>query len=145
MFIFRCHCTCRIPSNAIIVPKSKCHIIMLIIPYTLHVTTVNCSLPEEPSNGTIVDHEMLNDTVSEGTVLTYQCDSVLSLTGPNTITCTNDGGWSTDPEAIMCVSPTEGEGNYSEARRRPRIIVVLSLVGLFVCLNVCLSLHFESI
>ncbi len=112
-------------------------------PYTLHFTTVNCSLPVEPSNGTIVDYERLNDTVLEGTVLTYQCDNGLSLTGPNTITCTNAGVWSTDPEAIMCVSPTEGEGNYSEARRRPR--VSSPLVGWLVCLNVCLSVHFESI
>ena len=102
--------------------------------YTLyvHFTTVNCSLPVDPSNGTIVDYERLNETVLEGTVLTYQCDNGLSLTGPNTITCTNAGVWSTDPEAIMCVSPTEGEGNYPEARRRPLVIVVPWLVGLFV-------------
>ncbi len=36
-------------------------------------------------------------------MLTYQCDNGLSLTGPNTITCTNDGAWSTEPEAIMCM------------------------------------------
>ncbi len=72
----------------------------------MHFTTVNCSLPEEPSNGiTIVGYEMLNETVLEGTVLTYQCDNGLS---PNTITCTNAGVWSTDPETIsMCVP--EGE------------------------------------
>ncbi len=64
---------------------------------------VNCPLPAEPSNGTIVDYEMLNETVLEGTVLTYQCDNGLSLTGPNTITCTNDGVWSTEPDTIMCV------------------------------------------
>ncbi len=64
---------------------------------------VNCTLPAEPCNGAIVDYEMLNETVVEGTVLTYQCDNGLSLTGPNTITCTNAGVWSTEPEAIMCV------------------------------------------
>ncbi len=101
--------------------STKCH--YSIIPYTLHFTTVNCFLPVEPSNGTIVDYEMLNETELEGTVLTYHCDNGLSLTGPNNITCTNTGVWSTDPEAIMCVSPTEGEGNYPEVRRRPRIIV----------------------
>ncbi|XP_064402839.1 uncharacterized protein LOC135348523 [Halichondria panicea] len=68
---------------------------------------VNCFLPEEPSNRTIVNYERLNVTVLEGTVLTYQCDNGLSLTGPNTITCTNAGVWSTEPEAIKCVSPTE--------------------------------------
>ncbi len=73
----------------------------------LHFTTVNCSLPEEPSNGTIVDYERLNETVLEGTVLTYQCDNGLSLTGPNTITCTNDGVWSTDLDTIMCLQESE--------------------------------------
>ncbi len=52
-------------------------------------------------------YERLNETVLEGTVLTYQCDNGLSLTGPNTITCTNAGVWSTEPEAIMCVLERE--------------------------------------
>ena len=67
--------------------------------------TVNCTVPAEPSNGTIVDYDRLKETVLEGTVLTYQCDNGLSLTGHNTITCTNAGVWST---AIMCVLMTEG-------------------------------------
>ena len=71
--------------------------------------TVNCTVPVIPFNGTIVDYELLNETVLEGTVLTYQCDNGLSLTGPNTITCTNAGVWSTAPEEIMCMSPTEGD------------------------------------
>ncbi|XP_064402852.1 uncharacterized protein LOC135348532 isoform X1 [Halichondria panicea] len=72
------------------------------------VSPVNCSLPAEPSNGTIVNYnERLNETVLEGTVLTYQCDNGFSLTEPNTITCTNAGVWSIEPEAIMCVPPTE--------------------------------------
>ncbi len=59
-----------------------------------------------------MDYERLNETVLEGTVLTYQCDNGLSLIGLNTITCTNAGDWSTEPEAIMCVSLiTEGEDN----------------------------------
>ncbi|XP_064382285.1 E-selectin-like [Halichondria panicea] len=67
---------------------------------------VNCTLPTEPCNGAIVEYERLNETVLEGTVLTYQCDNGFSLTGPNTITCTNAGVWSTEPEAIMCVVST---------------------------------------
>ncbi len=78
---------------------------------------VNCTLPDEPSNativpsvnGTVVDYDRLNETVFEGTVLTYQCDNGLSLTGPNIIICTNAGVWSTDPEAIICVLPTDRE------------------------------------
>ena len=80
-----------------------------VYPYILY--TVNCTVPEEPSDGTIVyvvdgatvNYERLNETVEETTVLTYQCDNGLSLTGPNTITCTNAGIWSTDPREIMCV------------------------------------------
>ena len=96
-----------------------CHVLYshsIIIWYryflTVHIIIVNCTVPVEPCNGAIVDHERLNETVLEGTVLTYQCDNGLSLTGPNTITCTNAGVWSTEPEAIMCVSPTEGEGHH---------------------------------
>ncbi len=57
-------------------------------------------------DGVTVNYERLNETVEESTVLTYQCDSELSLTGPNTITCTNAGVWSTDPWEIMCVQTT---------------------------------------
>ncbi|XP_064403114.1 sushi, von Willebrand factor type A, EGF and pentraxin domain-containing protein 1-like [Halichondria panicea] len=70
---------------------------------TCRVMPVNCSLPKKPSNGTVVNYERLNETVSEGTVLTYKCDNGLSLAGPNTITCTNAGVWSIEPEAIVCV------------------------------------------
>ncbi len=72
---------------------------------------VNCTVPEEPFGGTIVymvdgiivSYERLNETVEETTVLTYQCDSGLSLTGPNTISCTNAGVWSTEPREILCI------------------------------------------
>ncbi len=91
---------------------------------TLHFTTiVNCTLPEEPSNGTIVDYERsMNETGSEGTVLTYQCDNGLTLTGPNTITCTNAGVWNPEPEAIMCALMTEGVTTASEYLIRLSII-----------------------
>ncbi len=83
--------------------------------FNVAFTTVNCTIPEEPSNVTIVDYNRLNETVLEGTVLTYQCDNGFSLTGPNTITCTNAGVWSTELEAIVCVSSTEGESTEPEA------------------------------
>ncbi len=51
------------------------------LPYII----VHCSLPLELCNGGIVDYDRLNETVVEGTVLTYQCDNGLSLTGPNTM------------------------------------------------------------
>ncbi len=57
-------------------------------------------------DGVTVNYERLNETAEETTVLTYQCDSGLSLTGPNTITCTNTGVWSTDPQEILCVLTT---------------------------------------
>ncbi len=73
-------------------------------------------MPDEPSGGSIVymvdgatmNYERLDETVEETTalVLTYQCDCGLSLTGPNTITCTNAGVWSTDPQEIMCIQTT---------------------------------------
>ncbi len=76
---------------------------------TVPIYIVNCTVPAEPCNGGILDYERSNETVLEGTVLTYQCDNGFSLTGPNTITCTNAGVWSTKPEAIVCVLMTEGD------------------------------------
>ncbi len=83
----------------------------LVFKLYFFIYAANCTVPKESSNGTIVNCERLNKTVLEGTVLTYQCDSGLSLTGPNTITCNNAGVWSTGLDTIVCVSPTEGEGN----------------------------------
>ncbi len=87
--------------------EARCTIIPSLHLIITFLFLVNCSLYTQgagSSNGTIVDYERLNETVLEGTVLTYQCDNRFSLTGPNTITCTNvHGVWSTDPEAIMCV------------------------------------------
>ena len=75
-----------------------------IINCACYIYTVNCTVPEDPSNGTtIVNYERLNETVLEGTVL---CDNGLSLTVPNTIICTNAGVWNLEPSTIMCVSPT---------------------------------------
>ncbi len=95
--------TCRdVPGERLNKTLFVCIVIMS------HFITVNCSLPEEPSNGTILDYERLNETVLEGTVLTYQCDNGFSLAGPNKITCTNDGVWSTEPECIV-LRINEGE------------------------------------
>ena len=58
-----------------------------------------------------VDYDMLNESLVEGTVLTYDCDNDndrLTLTG-NIITCTSDGTWSTDPREILCLRNTIGE------------------------------------
>ncbi|XP_064403103.1 uncharacterized protein LOC135348723 isoform X2 [Halichondria panicea] len=73
-------------------------------PTTYDCPSVHCSLPPELCNGGIVDYERLNETVLEGTVLTYQCDNEFSLTGPNNINCTNAGLWSIEPEAIKFYS-----------------------------------------
>ena len=95
--------------------ESFFHLILILC--LLFFSAVNCTVPEELSNGTIVyvvdgvtvNYERLNETVEETTLLIYQCDSGLSLTGPNTITCTNAGVWSTDPREILCVAPTNGK------------------------------------
>ncbi len=117
--------------------KIYCLCQYLLIPLYLCIHAVNCTVPAVPSNttivpsvdGTVVGYERLNETVLEGTVLTYQCDSVLSLTGPNNITCTNAGVWSTEPDTIMCVPPTEGEGGRLHCIDSP----------MYVHLSICLS------
>ena len=87
-----------------------CAALIEIVLFGLPYFIVHCSLPPELCNGGIVDYERLNETVLEGTVLTYQCDNEFSLTGPNNINCTNAGLWSIEPEAIKCVLRTEGLG-----------------------------------
>ena len=73
--------------------------------------TGNCTVPIEPTNGTIiatlvdgttVDYDSLSNTVLEGTVLTYQCGNGLALFGSVNITCTSDGEWSSDPGLVEC-------------------------------------------
>ncbi len=50
-------------------------------------------------DGTTVDYDSLNEIVLEGTVLTYQCDNGLTLSGPTDIICLDhDGVWSVHPE-----------------------------------------------
>ncbi|XP_064399980.1 uncharacterized protein LOC135346320 isoform X1 [Halichondria panicea] len=101
---------------------------------------VNCSLPEQPSNGTIVNYEGLNETVLEGTVLTYQCDNGLSLTGSNTIICTNAGVWNLEPSTIMCVSPTtvpllaDNVGAIAGGSLGSLFVVVVLVVVVFIVL-----------
>ncbi|XP_064401906.1 uncharacterized protein LOC135347787 isoform X1 [Halichondria panicea] len=97
---------------------------------------VNCAVPAEPCNGAIVDYERLNETVLEGTVLTYQCDNGLSLTGPNVVTCTNAGAWSTEPEAIMCVL----EGSFTT----PLSIGVVAAISVIIPFFVAAILGFLS-
>ena len=81
------------------------HARILLTACVCYIYTVNCTVPEEPSNGTIVNYERLNETVLEGIVLTYQCDNGLSLIGPNSIICTNAGVWNLEPIAPSCVCP----------------------------------------
>ncbi len=79
--------------------------------------TANCTVPELTVkstgvstisatlvDGTTVDYGSLNDTVLEGTVLTYQCDNGLTLFESVNITCTSDGEWSpVDPDSDECL------------------------------------------
>ena len=43
----------------------------------------------------------------EGNSINFICTSGLSLIGPNTSTCQNDGHWQPDPRGITC------EGDFS--------------------------------
>ncbi len=49
-----------------------------------------------------MDYDSLNETVLEGTVLTYQCDNGLTQFGSVNITCLGDGEWSSDPDMNAC-------------------------------------------
>ena len=66
---------------------------------------VNCSLPSEPMNGTIMNYPDL--TTNEDSEITFQCDpgfmpaTIMSATVMSA-TCNNSGLWSTDPALLMC-------------------------------------------
>ena len=73
--------------------------------YTTHNNViVNCSVPGEPVNGTILDYD--NIVTTEGSVITFQCNSGLSPEENMTATCTNAGVWSTDPAGVKCMNIT---------------------------------------
>ncbi|XP_064389993.1 uncharacterized protein LOC135337904 [Halichondria panicea] len=102
----------------------------------------NCTVPVEPTNGTItatlvdgttVDYDSLSNTVLEGTVLTYQCDNELTLFGSVNITCTSGGEWSSDPNLVEC-SQTGTPLNVSVVIGTiAAIIIIISLSWIIVC------------
>ena len=77
---------------------------------TMICITVNCSVPDEPLNGTILDYSSI-DTI-EGSVITFQCNPGLSPEGVMTATCTNVGVWSPDPAGVECTLNVAGKDNH---------------------------------
>ena len=63
---------------------------------------VNCSVPDEPVNGTILDYD--NIVTTEKSEITFQCDPGLSPEGEMTAICTNAGIWRPDPAGVECKS-----------------------------------------
>ena len=66
----------------------------------VHYVLVNCRVPDEPVNGTILDYDNI-DTI-EGSVITFQCSPGFLPEGEMTATCTNAGIWSPDPAGVDC-------------------------------------------
>ncbi len=56
-------------------------------------------------NGVIVNDNSTN--LSEGSVISFQCDPGFSLVGEGTATCNNSGLWYPDPALLECVSGTQ--------------------------------------
>ena len=61
---------------------------------------VNCSLPSEPVNGTIMNYPDL--TTDEDSKITFHCDPGFMPATLMSATCNNSGLWSTDPALLMC-------------------------------------------
>ena len=62
---------------------------------------VNCSIPNEPVNGVILNYAEL--VITEGSVITFQCDPGFSPAAEMTATCNSSGQWSTDPSQLVCI------------------------------------------
>ncbi len=58
--------------------------------------SVMCKEPKYPSNGYIRNGRM-EDFYEEGFVLKFGCFVQHEMVGPSTITCQNDGSWSSSP------------------------------------------------
>ncbi len=68
----------------------------------LYIDVVRCNLPGQPINGKIKDYESYNNSLPEGSNITFFCDYGFLLIGENTSTCNSSGEWSTDPAMIEC-------------------------------------------
>ncbi len=63
---------------------------------------VTCPVPEAPSNGSVNTNDQ---SYTEGSQVTYQCNDGLFPTGVLIATCTSDGQnkvWEPDPSAVVC-------------------------------------------
>ena len=60
----------------------------------------NCLIPNEPVNGAILNFADLK--ITEGSVITFQCDPGFSPAAEMTATCNSSGQWSTDPSQLVC-------------------------------------------
>ena len=77
----------------------ECAYSKLVNQYTFSYL-VNCRLPEEPQHGFIMNY--CNLTTTEGSVITFQCDSGFSPAAKMTATCNSSEQWSTDPSQLVC-------------------------------------------
>ncbi|XP_064402579.1 uncharacterized protein LOC135348323 [Halichondria panicea] len=69
---------------------------------------VSCVLPAPPLNGTLLNTNSQNTSLTEGSVITFQCDPGFSLVGVATATCNNSGLWDPDPALFKCSYPETG-------------------------------------
>ncbi|XP_064402629.1 uncharacterized protein LOC135348365 isoform X2 [Halichondria panicea] len=66
---------------------------------------VSCVLPAPPLNGTLLN---TNSHLTEGSIITFQCDPGFSLVGAATTTCNNSGLWNPDLALLECSYPETG-------------------------------------
>ncbi len=65
--------------------------------------SVSCVLPAPTLNGVLLNTNSQNTNLTEGSVITFQCDPGFSLVGAVTATCNNSGLWDPDPALLECV------------------------------------------
>ncbi len=70
----------------------------MCIGHSLYTYIVTCVLPALPLNGALLTITNL----TEGSVISFQCDPGFSLVGTESATCNNSGLWDPDPALLEC-------------------------------------------
>ncbi|XP_064394885.1 sushi, von Willebrand factor type A, EGF and pentraxin domain-containing protein 1-like isoform X2 [Halichondria panicea] len=92
---------------------------------------ISCVLPAPPLNGILRNTTSQNTNLTEGSVITFQCDPGFSLVGAATVTCKNSGLWEPDPALLECVAAPIATGGVTGG-----LLVVLLFVLVVITLLV---------
>ena len=73
----------------------------LVILLCRHSFTGKCDYPTPEDDAVSISSH--GDSLIEGTTVNFSCPSGLTVIGPNTSMCMNNGRWEPDPSGIKCL------------------------------------------